>query len=340
MPEVKKETSPAGSHDTTQTAPPSTPETFTLAQISDLHLTSLDKVSIRPLLNKRMLGYLSWWRKRRFIHRREVVDALLKDLETTRPDHIAVTGDLTHLGLPCEFAEAGRWLDRLGPPGQVTLIPGNHEAYVGRSWSEQLSDWADYLESDDLRQDRQTTGFFPSLRIRGPIALLGLCSARPSLPFLAVGSLDERQLEALAELLQATGKAGLMRIILVHHPPVPETIKWRKRLDDARALTEVITRHGAELVLHGHTHAPTFTLMRTAGGDIPVIGAASASELNPHSGRCAQYNLFVIKQNGAELEVKMLVRSYRKDSGCFDHAQETSLVLPRCTPMPKLSKGP
>jgi 3',5'-cyclic AMP phosphodiesterase CpdA len=131
-----------------------------------------------------------------------------------------------------------------------------------------------------------------------------------------------------------------MRIVLIHHPPVPGIIKWRKRLDDASALTELITRYGAELVLHGHTHAPTFTEIRTTEGNIPVIGAASASELNPHSGRCAKYNLYVMTQNGGELELKMLVRSYREESGCFEDEQETRLALPRFNPIARLSKGP
>ncbi len=220
MPEVKKETSPARPEGSKPPVPSPTPDSFTLAHLSDLHLTSLKGTAIGQLLNKRILGYLSWWRKRRRVHRLDIVEALLEDLKTTRPDHIAVTGDLTHLGLPDEFTDAGQWLARLGSPDQVTVIPGNHEAYVGQKWSAQLSAWAPYLISDD-RQDSSPTGeLFPSLRIRGKVALIGLCSARPSLPFLAVGSLGEKQLGILAELLQETGKAGLLRVVLIHHPPV------------------------------------------------------------------------------------------------------------------------
>ena len=211
---------------------------------------------------------------------------------------------------------------------------------MGREWLKNLSTWAPYLLADDQQAYNRPGDFYPSLRVRGQIAIIGLCSARPSLPLLAVGSLDEKQLDALAELLRATGESGLMRIVLIHHPPVPGTIKWRKRLVDASALTELITRYGAELVLHGHTHAPTFTEIRTPEGNVPVVGAASASELNPHSKRCAQYNLYVITQNGGELELKMLVRSYREASGCFEDEQETRLALPRFNPLPRLAKGP
>ncbi|RLA48224.1 MAG: metallophosphoesterase, partial [Gammaproteobacteria bacterium] len=44
----------------------------TFAQISDPHLSSLEGVHARDLLNKRVFGYLSWRRKRRFEHRAEV----------------------------------------------------------------------------------------------------------------------------------------------------------------------------------------------------------------------------------------------------------------------------
>ena len=219
------------------------------------------------------------------------------------------------------------WPDS-GLPDQVTVIPGNHEAYVGQQWSAQLSAWAPYLISDDRQGSSPTGELFPSLRIRGKVALIGLCSARPSLPFLAVGSLGDKQLGILAELLQETGKAGLLRVVLIHHPPVSGTIKWRKRLVDNSAFAEVIARFGAELVLHGHTHAETFAELQTPAGKVPVIGAPSASELNPRSERCAKYNLYVIKRTGVGWNIKMFVRGYSEASGQFDEEQETTLTIP------------
>ncbi len=76
---------------------------------------------ISQLFNKRLLGYLSWRRKRRLVHRRDIVDSLVKDLHAICPDHIVVTGDLTHIGLPDEFAEAAQWLPCLGLPDRSPL---------------------------------------------------------------------------------------------------------------------------------------------------------------------------------------------------------------------------
>jgi hypothetical protein len=123
-----------------------------------------------------------------------------------------------------------------------------------------------------------------------------------------------------------------VRIILIHHPPVPGTIKWRKRLTDSNAFLEVLMRHGAELVLHGHAHAPVLSGLPTPAGDIPVIGTPSASEFNPSSGRCARYNIYRLKRVGLRWELTMSVRVYSPDLGRFVPEQETALSVPSCAP--------
>ena len=74
---------------------------------------------ITPLLGKRGLGWLSWQLRRRHVHRPEVLEALLLDLEHARPDHVVVTGDLTNISLPEEFEIARGWLERLGAPAAM-----------------------------------------------------------------------------------------------------------------------------------------------------------------------------------------------------------------------------
>lgn len=75
-------------------------EVFRLAHISDPHLISSSGVRVRELLNKRVYGYLSWYLRRRAEHCDEVLAALREDMRSARPDHVLLTGDLTHLGLP------------------------------------------------------------------------------------------------------------------------------------------------------------------------------------------------------------------------------------------------
>ena len=78
-------------------------DAFTLAHLSDPHLPPLPAARVRDLAGKRALGYLNWTRNRHKYHRREVLDALVADMQAQRPDHIAVTGDLVNLALEAEF---------------------------------------------------------------------------------------------------------------------------------------------------------------------------------------------------------------------------------------------
>ena len=42
--------------------------------------------------------------------------------------------------------------------------------------------------------------------------------------------------------------------VLIHHPPLPGQAKRFRGLEDAAGLEAVLSRHGAELVMHGHNH--------------------------------------------------------------------------------------
>src|SRR3546814_1584516 len=46
--------------------------------------------------------------------------------------------DLTNIALPGEFVQVGRWLEGLGAPEGVTVVPGNHDAYVAVPWERSL----------------------------------------------------------------------------------------------------------------------------------------------------------------------------------------------------------
>ena len=81
-------------------------DAFTLAHLSDPHLPPLPAARLHELAGKRAFGYLNWTRNRHKYHRREVLDALVADMQAQRPDHIAVTGDLVNLALEAEFAPA------------------------------------------------------------------------------------------------------------------------------------------------------------------------------------------------------------------------------------------
>jgi 3',5'-cyclic AMP phosphodiesterase CpdA len=261
---------------------------FVLAHLSDPHLGPLPIPNPRELLSKRGLGFINWLRKRRSIHRPEVLAGLVHDLKMRVPDHVAVTGDLVNLSLSNEFAPARAWLDQLGKPSDVTLVPGNHDAYVRSASTLARGHWADYMQGDAGEE-------FPFVRRRGPVALVGLSSSVPTLPLAATGRLVGDQAGSLRSMLSRLRDEKLFRVVLIHHPPVAGANYFR-RLSDAALLRAVLRECGAELVLHGHHHAASVSwLDGPHGGAIPVVGVPSASGAFGHREDPAGYNLYEIE---------------------------------------------
>ena len=300
---------------------------FVLAHLSDLHLSSLDGVSPRALLGKRVLGYVSWRLTRRREHRGDVLAALRTDLQAEHPDHITVTGDLTHLGLPQEFREAAAWLARLGEPERITIVPGNHDAYVRDSWGEMCAQWSDYMRSDDAGANTQWDDAFPSLRLRRHVALIGLSTARPSAPFLATGRLGDRQLRRLDRMLEQTAAAGLFRVVLLHHPPGAHTVHWRKSLLDGAALRDVLACRGVELVLHGHAHFSAAAYLDSTHRRNLAIGVPSASSIGTKVDRHATYHVYRIARVDAGWRLRVSVRSFSLLRGRFESEDGRRLRL-------------
>jgi 3',5'-cyclic AMP phosphodiesterase CpdA len=274
---------------------------FTLAHLSDPHLPPLPEPRLSELLSKRALGYLNWTRNRHKYHRREVLDRLVSDLKSQAPDHIAVTGDLTNLALPAEFAPAANWLQSVGNAEQVTAIPGNHDAYVHATRHRFAEVFADYIRADGASEAQ-----FPSLRRRGPLALISLSTAVPTAPLFATGTLGRTQLEALVALLEGLAAEPLFRVILVHHPLRSKS--RIKRLTDAADLLAILRRHGVELILHGHEHIHSTMWIDGPDGRIPAIGVPSASALAHGHYPSAAYNLFSIDPDGNGWRCEQIVR--------------------------------
>lgn len=284
---------------------------FVLAQLSDLHLAQTPRLA--ELIGKRGLGFINWQRSRKYIHRRETLDTITRDLKSVGADHIAVTGDLVNLSLPLEYTAARRWLDELGPPRDVTVIPGNHDAYVPQALGGPAKFWGDYMRGDDGAEP----GTFPFVRRRGPLALIALSSAVPTGPFMATGKLGEQQLSRLAQALKQT--SGLFRVVLIHHPPETPPNRYLRRLTDAAEFRHVLAANGAELLLHGHDHRRAIVRLEGPDKAIPAVGAPSASARVAHGHEnAAGYNLYRIEAQGHGWRCEMIARERAADGSVRD----------------------
>ena len=304
---------------------------FTLAHVTDWHATDPRGAGWKPLLGKRAFGWLSWKLRRGRTHRPEVLAALMRDLDGQAPDHIAVTGDLTHIALPQEFAESAQQLQNLAEPSRVALVPGNHDCYVRVSPSESWDRWAPFMVSDGASDSQAPrSGEWPTLRVRGEVALVGTCSAVATAWFQASGRLGDAQLDRLEDLLFELGERDLFRVVLIHHPPLDHDRSSRRRLLDAPRLREILARAGAELVLHGHRHRTRIQALPGPLGPIPVVGARSSTDVGEEEDKLAQYHLYRIESRadaaaGRPRAVTMSVREWVPGEDRFDAEGERVL---------------
>jgi 3',5'-cyclic AMP phosphodiesterase CpdA len=262
---------------------------FRIAHLTDPHVGPLPRPRLRELLNKRITGFVNYRRGRQKIHDMDILALLVADMRAQAADHIACTGDLCNVGLPSEWKTSRVFLEGLGPPETVSFVPGNHDAYVPGSLEGVLAECGAWTRGDD-----GTAATFPYLRRRGPVAIIGLSSAIPTAPFVASGRLGRRQLAAAERLLADLAPQGCFRLVLVHHPPYVGGAKAGRSLTDAAAFERMISRVGADLVIHGHNHVGSLAWLESPAGRVPVVGAPSASSRGGKLTEGAEYNMYSI----------------------------------------------
>ena len=283
---------------------------FLLAHLSDPHLGPLPSPRLGELMGKRAIGYFNWTRNRVGHHAAHVLDAIVADIKAQQPQHVAVTGDLVNIALPQEFALARQWLHTVGTPQDVTLVPGNHDAYVPATRNMFLRAWADYLTADNA-----STVTFPFVRRRGPLVLIGVSTAVPTAPLLATGKLGHQQLGALNAILSELSHGDRFRVLLIHHPLKSARPARYKRLIDADQVQALIRRHGVDLILHGHDHRHQLNWIEgPQGKKIASLGVPSASAVAHGRSEPASYNLIRIARDDARWHCEVTVRGYTSGS--------------------------
>lgn len=294
-----------------------------IAHFSDLHLLSLDGARILDFANKRWIGGLNLLTNRGRHYQSHIFEALIEDLNASRVDHVICTGDVTNLALEQEFGFARELFDRieLGPK-EVTVIPGNHDAYVAKGAEFFTGYFADYHDPDD-DWAWDDGDLWPVVRVRGDVAIIGLSTSLETPWFTAYGVVGRKQLDRLAQVLDDDRLTGKVRIVAIHHPPAGSCSQSRIRgLHDRGDFRRVLARSGADLVIHGHEHQDLFhTLPGPGGKPIPVRGIQSGTYNGSKLYRGARYRVFEIgqgREDRANFGIRATVmRVFDADSGQF-----------------------
>lgn len=301
---------------------------FRLAHVSDIHLSPLPNLRKRDFATKRITGYLNWHFNRSHMHGVDVLTPLMDDVKAAQPDHLVVTGDLVNLALGPEFLATRHWLEKAGSPYDVSVVPGNHDAYVPGALLKACQAWCEYMTGDDGLKGAKPhpETMFPYLRRRGPVAIIGVSSAVASAPFLATGRFREDEAVEVAALLKQARDDGLFRVVLIHHPPFRFEDDASRRLYGIRLFQRTVLSAGAELVLHGHTHLNSWRMIGSGDQGIPVVGVPSASQGPGGLKPAARWNEFQISGEPGNWNCVWIERGITGPSGMVSHIGTRDLI--------------
>ncbi len=277
-----------------------------VAHFSDLHVLALEGVETSRFLNKRFTGWVNLKLKRGHKHRVAYVRAIAQEISNAKVDHVVITGDLTNLALEQEFRAVRELLEtELGMGAEhVSIVPGNHDLYTrgamrARRFTRFFEPW---LASDlpALGVDI-ALGRFPFVKLRGPLAIIGLSSAVPRPPLVAAGQLGAAQIDALARILAHDEVKRRTPVVAVHHPihnPDSLVKTWLEGLRDADALADALADVDGGLLLHGHLHRHIQRALPTRAGKLLAVGATSAALEHENEHRMAGFNLYTFDGAG------------------------------------------
>lgn len=187
-------------------------------------------------------------------------------------DVLVLAGDLTNYGQPSEMEPLLNALVRLRVPTIAVL--GNHDYECGKE--EELmrmmtSEGIKVLDGSAYERDgvgfAGTKGFVGGFG-RGVLTAFG----EPEIKTFVRASIDEAlKLERGMSQLRTP-----KRVVVLHYSPIAGTVRGEDPevtpfLGTSR-LAEVIDRHGADLVVHGHAHHGTLEGQTLAG--VPVRNVA------------------------------------------------------------------
>ena len=187
-------------------------------------------------------------------------------------DVLVLAGDLTNYGQPAEMEPLLNALVRLRVPTIAVL--GNHDYECGKEQElmrMMTSEGIKVLDGSAYERDgvgfAGTKGFVGGFG-RGVLTAFG----EPEIMTFVRASIDEAlKLERGMSQLRTP-----KRVVVLHYSPIAATVRGEDPevtpfLGTSR-LAEVIDRHGADLVVHGHAHHGTLEGQTLAG--VPVRNVA------------------------------------------------------------------
>ena len=205
------------------------------------------------LLNKRFVGNLNVWLRRRHEFLMRNADSFADWAAGTGVRDLVMTGDFTSTATHREFQLALRFVERLRDHGlTIAVLPGNHDVYTFEAMRER--------RFEHYFRDFVPPGGFPArLTLRGGTPLVLIPTVRPNV-VSSKGFISTREIDAVAALLDTCDRPT---VVAGHYPVLARTYGYSttssRRLVNAAALLDVFGSFQYPLLyVCGHVHRFSF----------------------------------------------------------------------------------
>src|ERR1700680_202147 len=196
-------------------------------------------------------------------------------------DVLVLAGDLTNYGQPEEMEPLLNVVVRSRVP--IVAVLGNHDYESGKQAElMRMMTAAGIKVLDGTAYERDGVGFAGTKGFVGGFGrgMLTAFGEREIKQFVQVSIDEALKLErAMAQL--RTKK----RVVVLHYSPIQETIIGEAReifpFMGTSRLAEVVDRHGADLVVHGHAHHGKMDGRTTAGVPVHNVAITLLQSQNP-----------------------------------------------------------
>lgn len=257
------------------------PEKYTIAHLSDLHLTAADDDK------RKGAGALRGMNANN--------RTLMRDPNLMRCDRIVVTGDVTDRGHIDAWRLFWAEVDRAGLGDKVMVVPGNHDLCCLRLIRDVPEEQSRLMAERGLSLGGQHIRFpWAEADRDAGVLFLGLNSnneGNTAITSNAIGKLGFEQLYKLGRMLHEAGGEPPVCIVLLHHSPnIPHRATSKRRGEkplpfqerpflkmdkgDRRQLRLLCRIFKVKAILHGHTHD---TLNRSVNS-VRMISAPPSTE--------------------------------------------------------------
>jgi 3',5'-cyclic AMP phosphodiesterase CpdA len=256
-----------------------------VAHLSDVHMLESGKVA--SVMQGLAIRIVSVGRGVDPRGRATTLERALSAAVRAGADHVVVSGDLTEVGAPAQFEAFAHVLhDSRIPPENVTLVPGNHDAYTsGEAWRRALEGPLRAYRGNAADREGKVVE-------RGDVVFLPVDVSCPQPITRSAGELRADDASALESRFADPALAKKALVVVQHHHPfahASSALHWLDGLRGSARLMGSLARHAHVQVLHGHLHKAVDRLVGI--GKSRVLGAPATVDDEEGSPRVRLYEL-------------------------------------------------